>query len=256
MGRTQPDYMQLINKDKLPRHIAIIMDGNGRWAQKRFMPRTFGHRSGMSSLKQTVETCRELGISCLTVFAFSTENWKRPRDEISFLMNLLVEYINKEIEELHQNDIRLQVLGDFSSLPESSIKAIDMALTKTAANQGMVFNIALNYGARNEIIRAVRHLCEQVEKGLMTAADIDEAAFSQALYTAGLPDPDLLIRTAGEMRISNFLLWQIAYAELWFSTLLWPEFNRQELLRAIWEYQQRDRRFGGLKTEEQENNHA
>lgn len=248
MSRTTTDYMQLIDKDKLPRHIAVIMDGNGRWAQKRFMPRTFGHRSGMNSLKQVVETCCNLGISCLTVFAFSTENWKRPRDEVNYLMNLLVEYINKEIEELHQNGIRLQVLGDYRSLPERSIKAIELALTKTAANQGMVFNIALNYGARDEIIRAVRSLAKQVEEGILAVEDINESTFSQALYTVGLPDPDLLIRTAGEMRVSNFLLWQIAYAEFWFSPLLWPDFNQQELLRAIWEFQQRDRRFGGLKT--------
>lgn len=256
MSRTTTDYLQLINKDKLPRHIAIIMDGNGRWAQKRLMPRTFGHRSGMNSLKQVVETCRELGIPCLTVFAFSTENWKRPRDEVNFLMNLLVEYINKEIEELHQNGIRLQVLGDYRSLPERSITAIDFALAKTAGNEGMVFNIALNYGARNEIIRAAQLLAKQVEEGTLAAEDIDEAAFSRALYTSGLPDPDLLIRTAGEMRVSNFLLWQIAYAEFWFTPLLWPDFNKQELLRAIWEYQQRDRRFGGLKTNEQEGYNA
>jgi len=256
VSRTTTDYMQLINKDKLPQHIAIIMDGNGRWAQKRFMPRTFGHRSGMNSLKQVVETCCELGIACLTVYAFSTENWKRPRDEVNYLMNLLVEYVNKEIEELHRNGIRLQILGDYRSLPERSIKAIEMALAKTAANQGMVFNIALNYGARDEIIRAARSLARQVEEGKLRVEDINEETFSRALYTSGLPDPDLLIRTAGEMRLSNFLLWQMAYTEFWFTSILWPDFDKEELLRAIWEYQQRDRRFGGLKKSEQEDHHA
>lgn len=243
---TTPNYRQLIKKDKLPRHIAIIMDGNGRWAKRRFMPRTLGHRAGMSSLKQTVKTCAELGIPYLTVFAFSTENWKRPQDEVSYLMGLLVEYINKEIEELHQNHIRLQVLGDYHSLPEDSVQAIDLALQKTAANQGMVFNIAINYGARDEIIKAVQHLGALIKQGHLEPEDIDEYGFSQALYTKDLPDPDLLIRTAGEIRVSNFLLWQIAYTELWFSSLMWPEFNQEELLKAIWEFQQRDRRFGGL----------
>lgn len=243
---TTPNYRQLIKKDKLPRHIAIIMDGNGRWAKRRFMPRTLGHRAGMSSLKQTVKTCAELGISYLTVFAFSTENWKRPQDEISYLMGLLVEYIDKEIDELHQNHIHLQVLGDYRSLPVDSVQAIDLALQKTAANQGMVFNIAINYGARDEIIKAVQHLGALIKQGQLEPEDIDEYCFSQALYTKGLPDPDLLIRTAGEIRVSNFLLWQIAYTELWFSSLMWPEFNQEELLKAIWEFQQRDRRFGGL----------
>lgn len=256
MNKTTPNYRQLINKDKLPQHIAIIMDGNGRWAKKRFMPRTFGHRAGMGSLKQTVETCAELGISCLTVFAFSTENWKRPREEISYLMSLLVEYINKEIEELHQNNIRLQVLGDYCSLPQDSVQAIDLALKKTAANKGMVFNIAINYGARDEIIKAVQHLGALVKQGQLNPEDIDECYFNQALYTAGLPDPDLLIRTAGEMRVSNFLLWQIAYAELWFSPLMWPEFTQEELLKAIWNFQQRDRRFGGLSSDRQGDYHA
>lgn len=256
MNKTTPNYRQLIKKDKLPQHIAIIMDGNGRWAKKRFMPRTFGHRAGMSTLKQTVETCVELGISCLTVFAFSTENWKRPRDEINYLMNLLIEYINKEIEELHQNHIRLQVLGDYRSLPQASVQAIDLALQKTAANKGMVFNIAINYGARDEIIKAVQHLGALVQQGQLNPEDIDEYYFNQSLYTAGLPDPDLLIRTAGEMRVSNFLLWQIAYAELWFSPLMWPEFTQEELLKAIWDFQQRDRRFGGLSTDRQGDYHA
>lgn len=256
MNRTTPNYSQLINKEKLPQHIAIIMDGNGRWAKKRFMPRTFGHRAGMSSLKQAVETCTELGISCLTVFAFSTENWKRPHDEISYLMSLLVEYINKEIEELHQNGIRLQVLGDYRNLPTASVRAIDNALQKTAANQGMVLNIALNYGARDEIIRAVQQIAIQVKQGHLDPEQISEYHFQEALYTAGMPDPDLLIRTAGEMRISNFLLWQIAYAELWFSPVMWPEFNREELLKAIWDFQQRDRRFGGLNADRQGDSYA
>jgi undecaprenyl diphosphate synthase len=256
VSHTISNYSQLIDMDKLPQHIAIIMDGNGRWAKKRFMPRTFGHRAGMSSLKQVVETCSELGISCLTVFAFSTENWKRPHDEISYLMSLLVEYINKELKELHQNGIHIKVLGDYRNLPPASVQAIDKAVQKTAANQGMVLNIAINYGARDEIIKAVQQIATQVKQGQLEPEDINEYHFKRFLYTAGLPDPDLLIRTAGEMRISNFLLWQIAYAELWFSPVMWPEFNREELLKAIWEFQQRDRRFGGLNVDGQGDSYA
>lgn len=256
MSRTAPNYMQLIQKDKLPQHIAIIMDGNGRWARKRLMPRTMGHRAGMTTLKQVVETCAQLEIPCLTVFAFSTENWKRPHDEVDYLMSLLVEYLHKEIGELHQNGIRIRILGDYRQLPSKSRQAIDLAVEKTACNTGMVFNIAINYGARAEIIRAVQQIAGQVKRGELAPQSINEETLNEALYTAGLPDPDLLIRTAGEMRISNFLLWQIAYAELWFSSLMWPDFNREELLKAIWNFQQRDRRFGGLKEDRQEDNHA
>lgn len=232
------------------------MDGNGRWARKRLMPRTMGHRAGMSALKKTVEACAELGIRYLTVFAFSTENWKRPRDEVDYLMTLLVEYLHKELNELNQNGIRVHILGDYRQLPPSNVEAIDAAVQQTARNTGMVLSIAINYGSRAELMRAVKKIAEQVQTGELAVEEITEEKLNHALYTVGLPDPDLLIRTAGEMRISNFLLWQIAYAELWFSKLLWPDFDREELLRAIGNYQQRERRFGAIKEDKQDDHHA
>lgn len=256
MSRTTPNYAQLIQKDKLPQHIAIIMDGNGRWAKKRLLPRTMGHRAGINALKQTVQSCAELGVSYLTVFAFSTENWKRPRDEVDYLMALLVEYLHKEIEELHRNNIRINILGDYRQLPVKSMEAIDAALQKTADNTGMGFNIAINYGSRAEIVRGIKQIARQIKDGSLDPEQIDETVVDGSLYTFRLPDPDLLIRTAGEMRISNFLLWQIAYAEIWFSSVLWPDFDQNELYKAIWDYQQRDRRFGGLNEDRQEDQHA
>lgn len=236
----------MIDKGKLPRHIAIIMDGNGRWAKKKFMPRTMGHRAGMSALKKVVETCTEIGISVLTVYAFSTENWRRPSEEIDYLMNLLVEYLHKELDELNQNDICIKILGDHTSLPDKCQLEIQEAVAITADNTGMIFNIALNYGSRMEIIEAVKTIGEQLIAGKITTDSISEEMFSNLLYTKEVPDPDLLIRTAGEMRISNFLLWQIAYTELWVTDRMWPDFERDDLFDAIWDYQQRDRRFGGL----------
>ena len=235
-----------INKAQLPQHIAIIMDGNGRWAKKRLMPRTMGHRAGMTTLKTTVKTCSELGIKYLTVFAFSTENWKRPADEVDYLMKLLVEYLGKELQELHQENVRINVIGAYQDLPSECLTQVEKALSLTKNNTGMVFNIALNYGARREIIRAVQNISTKVQEGLLSTDDIDENTIANELYSCNIPDPDLLIRTAGEMRISNFLLWQIAYTELWFSSKLWPEFTREELLSAIADYGQRERRFGGL----------
>ncbi len=235
-----------INKAQLPQHIAIIMDGNGRWAKKRLMPRTMGHRAGMTTLKTTVKTCAELGIKYLTVFAFSTENWKRPIDEVDYLMKLLVEYLGKELQELHQENVRINVIGAYQDLPSECLTQVEKALSLTKDNTGMVFNIALNYGARREIIRAVQNISARVREGLLSPEDIDENTIASELYSCNIPDPDLLIRTAGEMRISNFLLWQIAYTELWFSSKLWPEFTREELLNAINDYGQRERRFGGL----------
>lgn len=231
---------------QMPRHIAIIMDGNGRWAKKKLMPRTVGHRAGMSSLKEVVKACDEWGIPVLTVFAFSTENWKRPHDEVSFLMRLLVEFLHKELMELHENNVRINLLGDLEPLPVDCQGLISEAIILTRNNSGLIFNIALNYGSRLELVHAARRLAELAAQGKLAPEQIDEQAISDMLFTAGLPDPDLVIRTAGEMRISNFLLWQIAYAELWVTGCLWPDFNRGELIKAINAYQQRERRFGGL----------
>lgn len=246
MRKDNNSVVEEIDVDKLPRHIAIIMDGNGRWARKRLMPRTMGHRAGMSSLKKTVESCVELKIPVLTVFAFSTENWKRPREEVDYLMKLLVEFLRKELENLHSNNIKINILGDYKSIPERCHEEIDRALNLTNKNSGLQFNIALNYGARKEIMEAVKSTADLVKRQEIDIDDINEDLFSGLLYTGNFPDPDLLIRTAGEMRISNFLLWQIAYSEIVVINTLWPDFKREDLLNAIREYQSRDRRFGGL----------
>lgn len=236
----------IIDPDKLPYHIAIIMDGNGRWAKKRLMPRTMGHRAGMSSLKKIVQTCDELGIAILTVFAFSTENWKRPRDEVDYLMQLLVEFLRKELDELHSKNVRIRVLGDYELVPQECQVEIKRALELTRQNTGLIFNIALNYGARQEIIEAVKIFTKKVLDKELKLSDLNEELFSSLLYTDGMPDPDLLIRTAGEKRISNFMLWQIAYTELVVLNTLWPDLRPRDLKNAIIEYQQRDRKFGGL----------
>lgn len=230
----------------LPRHIAIIMDGNGRWAKKRMLPRTMGHRAGMNALEEVVRACNDLGIKVLTIYAFSTENWKRPLEEVSFLMQLLLEYLKKKLYELHEENVQIRLLGDSSGIPERQREAIAQAIALTAHNTGLIFNIAMNYGARLELVKACRQLAELVQSGEMEPRDITEAELAAQLYTAGLPDPDLLIRTGGEMRVSNYLLWQIAYAELLVTDTLWPDFGKTELLAAIAEYQRRDRRFGGL----------
>ena len=235
-----------IDSGHLPRHIAIIMDGNGRWAQKRLMPRTMGHRAGMATLKKVVQACDDLKIPFLTVFAFSTENWKRPLTEVDYLMNLLVEFLHKELDELHRNNVQIHVMGNYLMIPRECQLEIKKALEKTRNNNGLVFNIALNYGSRQEIIDTVKLIAGKAIRKEIETEDIDEGFFSQLLYTREMPDPDLLIRTAGEMRISNFMLWQIAYAEIVVCDTLWPDFSLDDLTRAIKEYQSRDRRFGGL----------
>lgn len=240
----------------MPRHIAVIMDGNGRWAKKRLMPRTMGHRAGMAALKRLVKAMGELNIPYLTVFAFSTENWRRPTEEVDYLMNLLLEYLFKELQELHESNVRINILGDYHSLPQKCQLELEDARRLTRHNSGLTFNIALNYGARHEILTAVKKAAALVESGQVPADAIDEGLFSSLLYTADLPDPDLLIRTAGEMRISNFLLWQIAYTELWVTQRLWPDFTKKDLLEAIAEYQRRDRRFGGLSRQQPGEDHA
>lgn len=242
--------------EDVPRHIAVIMDGNGRWAQKKFMPRTMGHRAGMTALKRLVESMVELNIPYLTVFAFSTENWRRPWEEVDYLMNLLVEYLLKELQELHKNNVRINILGDYRSLPQRCRMELEDALQTTRNNSGLTFSIALNYGARHEILTAVKKVAARAAAGQLQAEGIDEAFFSSLLFTADLPDPDLLIRTAGEMRISNFLLWQIAYTEIWVTDRLWPDFNKEDLMQAIADYQHRDRRYGGLSRQEEDGRHV
>ena len=232
-----------VNFDQLPSHVAIIMDGNGRWAAQRHLPRVEGHRAGIDSVRDVVETSARLGFDVLTLYAFSVENWKRPRTEIHTLMTLLKRYLRLELSTLLQNNIRFHVIGRKEELARDVQHELDLATRQTAANDGMQFNIALNYGGRAEIVDAARRL---IADGIPADA-VDERRFGEYLYTAGQPDPDLLIRTSGEMRVSNFLLWQIAYSEIWVTETLWPDFRRRHLLEAVLAYQKRDRRYGGIK---------
>lgn len=236
-----------IDRKKLPLHIAIIMDGNGRWATKRGLPRTYGHRAGVESLRDIVRICSDLGIRILTVYAFSTENWKRPRDEVNFLMNLLVEYLNRELEELYKNGVRINHLGSLQNLPPAVLKALQTGVERTRDNKGLTLNVALNYGGRQEIVDAVKSVVADVIEGRLSPDSIEEKTISERLYTAGQSDPDLLIRLAGDFRVSNFLLWQFAYTEFYISPVMWPDFRRIDLLNAILDFQRRERRFGGLK---------
>ncbi|MGM9525327.1 MAG: isoprenyl transferase [Peptococcaceae bacterium] len=235
-----------IRQKPMPKHIAVIMDGNGRWARSRGLARTAGHRVGVQALKSLIIALDELGIQYLTVYAFSTENWKRPADEINALMELMVEFIDKEIDYLHEKGVRVNPIGDISRLNEKTYERIVFAREKTKENQHIILNVALNYGGRQEIIRATKAICRDVQEQKLCVDDLDEALFSSYLYTAGQPDPDLLIRPSGEMRVSNFLLWQIAYSEFWITNVLWPDFGKEHLWQAIWDYQNRDRRYGGL----------
>lgn len=241
------NLLENIDRKKLPRHIAIIMDGNGRWAEKKGLPRTFGHRAGVESLRDVVKACSELGVNILTVYAFSTENWKRPREEVNTLMNLLVEYVHQEIDELCAKGVKVIPLGRINELPPYVRDAVQYAVDRTKENKGLVLNLALNYGGRAELVDAVVKIARAVSKGAIKAEDIREETISSHLYTAGQPEPDLLIRPAGDFRVSNFLLWQMAYTEFWFTPVLWPDFRRTHLFQAIIDYQSRERRFGGLK---------
>ena len=234
----------LYDNQQLPRHIAIIMDGNGRWAQKRLMPRQVGHKAGIEALRRTIETIIDLGIPVLTVYAFSTENWKRPADEVNHLMSLLLEYLTNELSKLHEKNIKLNILGDEQALSDRIRKELAVACSTTAGNTGLLLNIALNYGGRNEIVKAAKTIAQKVRDREIEIEDINESTIEEHLYSKGVPEPDLLIRTAGEMRISNFLLWQIAYTEIWITDVLWPDFNREVILDAIGDYLKRDRKFG------------
>ncbi|HHT50411.1 MAG TPA: isoprenyl transferase [Eubacteriaceae bacterium] len=235
-----------IDYETLPNHIAIIMDGNGRWAKQRGLPRTAGHRAGVEALRETIKTSSDIGIKILTFYAFSTENWKRPKNEVEALMSLLVEYLYKEIQELNKNNVKINTIGDINALPPKPQKAVLDAIQLTKNNSGLIVNIALNYGGRDELIYAIKNIVNDCQKGILKSQDIDENTIESYLYTSQQADPDLLIRTSGELRLSNFLLWQIAYTEFWFTDILWPDFKKEHLFQAIASYQNRDRRYGGI----------
>jgi undecaprenyl diphosphate synthase len=239
-----PDLLMKIDKGKLPRHIAIVMDGNGRWAQRRFLPRNAGHRAGVMAVDDVVTTARKLGISYLTLYALSTENWSRPRQEIRALMGILRIYLRKELKRMVRENIRFNTIGRIQDLPEPVQGLLCETMAHTSQNDGMIFTLALSYGSRAEIIDAVKSIAHAVQRGELHPEEITLGAFGNYLYTAGMPDPDLLIRTGGELRLSNFLLWQTSYAELYFTEMLWPDFRGDDLLRSIIDYQQRERRFG------------
>jgi len=236
--------LERLSHGPVPKHVAIIMDGNGRWAKERHLPRTLGHREGMKAVREVVEGCIECGIRVLTLYAFSEENWRRPALEIGALMGLLEEYIARETAELAGNGVEVHVIGDLSKLPPAQRQAVDRLIGGTRGGTKLQLNIAISYSSRAEIARAARRLAEDVRQGRMALEDVDEEALALRLYTAGMPDPDLLIRTSGELRISNFLLWQLAYTELYITPVLWPDFNRSHLYEAVIDYQGRDRRFG------------
>lgn len=242
--RDEQRLLMELDPARIPRHVAIIMDGNGRWALRRGLRRTAGHRAGVKSLREAVRTCAKLGVEILTVYAFSTENWQRPASEVQTLMELLVEVLNHEIDELHEAGIRVRVIGRLEALPPEVVRQVREAEERTRFNRHMVLNVALNYGGRAEIVDAARRIAEEVRAGRLSPHDITEEVFARYLYTAELPDPDLLIRTGGEFRVSNFLLWQLAYSELWVTPVFWPDFRRVHLLQAIVDYQRRHRRFG------------
>jgi undecaprenyl diphosphate synthase len=245
-SREEAQLLDQLDPKRLPHHIAIIMDGNGRWAQRRHLPRVAGHRAGVKTAREIIEACAQLHLPALTLYAFSVENWRRPKAEIDFLMRLLRDYLRRELPVIHKNNIRLLVIGRPEQLPGAVRKDIEMAMETTAKNTGMKLVVALNYGGRAELVDAFNSILERVHNNGMSSYQVDEQTVSDHLYTAGLPDPDLLIRTSGEMRVSNFLLWQIAYAEIYVTEVLWPDFDRKNLLAALLDFQKRERRYGGL----------
>ena len=243
------DLIQQVNKERLPKHLAIIMDGNGRWAKQKGFLRAIGHENGTKSVRVTVETCAKIGIENLTLYAFSTENWKRPKLEVDTLMRLLVSSLKKEIATLQDNNIRLNAIGNLHALPKKVFAELNDVIENTKANTRMTLTLALSYGSRDELVNAIKEISAKVKNNIISLENVDESVVNAHLYTQNLPDVDLLIRTSGEQRISNFLLWQIAYAELCFIDVLWPDFNQNHLAKALIEYQKRERRFG--KTSEQ-----
>ena len=236
-----------IDLEKMPTHIAIIMDGNGRWAKSRFLPRTAGHKAGVETIRRVVKEADRLGVKYLTLYAFSTENWKRPKLEVDALMNLLVTYLKNEIDELHKNNVKLTAVGDFEKLPEACVRELHSAMEKTKENTGVHLNLALNYGGRNDIREAVVEIAKEYKDGKISLDDITEETIKKHLSTGEIPDPDLVIRTSGEQRLSNFLLWDVAYSEFYYTDIHWPDFDGEALEKAIYSYQKRDRRFGGVK---------
>lgn len=250
-GSPQLSNDKIVNKEEvlkgeIPNHIAIIMDGNGRWAKKRALPRIAGHHEGMKVVRRITKQANALGVNALTLYAFSTENWKRPKIEVDYLMKLPEEFLTTYLPELIEENVQVRVMGDKNRLPLHTLKAVEKAIEETKKNDGLILNFALNYGSRTEIITAVQKIAKDIETGKLNKEEIDESLFSNYLMTQTLPDPDLLIRTSGEIRLSNFMLWQLAYTEFWFTDVLWPDFNEQCLLQAIYTYQQRGRRFGGI----------
>jgi undecaprenyl diphosphate synthase len=246
-GSPEEMLVRRLDLERLPRHVAVIMDGNGRWAEKRGKPRVEGHRAGVESVRDTVEAAGQLELGALTLYAFSVENWKRPRFEVWTLMNLLKEYVRRDLDRLAEHGVRLQILGRWRELDPSVVGALEQALDVTRDGDGLRLNIALNYSGRCEIVDACRRIVADWASG--SGADIDEETLGRYLYTAGQPDPDLLIRTSGELRVSNFLLWQIAYSEIWITDVLWPDFRRRHLFTALLDYQQRERRYGAVTTD-------
>ncbi len=240
------ELFEKIDFQRIPCHVAIIMDGNGRWARKRGLPRVAGHRAGVNSLKETIRIADELGVKYLTLYTFSTENWKRPSREVRFLMKLPEEYLSRELEELRAKNVCIKLMGEANGLPEHTRRAVEEAVIKTEENTGLTVNFAMNYGSRDEVIRAVKKISRLVSEGSLKEEDINEDTISAFLYSGGQPDPDLLIRPSGEQRLSNFLLWQLAYTEFWFTSTYWPDFKKEHFLQAVVDFQKRNRRFGGL----------
>ncbi|MFC7392579.1 isoprenyl transferase [Scopulibacillus cellulosilyticus] len=234
------------DEPRIPKHIAIIMDGNGRWAKERGLPRIAGHREGMKVVKKIVSEANSLGVEFLTMYAFSTENWKRPKDEVDFLLKLPEQFLTTYLKELIDNNVQVRIIGDTEQLPAHTLRAVNIAKERTKDNDGMILNFALNYGSRYEMTAAVKQIAQDIETGNLNAADVTEEVISNYLFTKALPDPDLLIRTSGEIRLSNFMLWQLAYTELWFTSVYWPDFNKEHLHEAIAHFSRRKRRYGGV----------
>lgn len=244
-GKAEKELDEL--QGEIPKHIAIIMDGNGRWAKQRGLPRVAGHRAGMKAVKEITKAANRIGVEILTLYAFSTENWKRPKDEVDFLMRLPVEFLQLELEELIENNVQVRMMGNPNDLPPYTLEAVNKAIESTRNNTGLILNFALNYGSRKEMIDAIRQISSEVSEGKISSDEIDETYFSSKLLSPELGDPDLLIRTSGELRISNFMLWQLAYTELWFCHGYWPDFKTEDLYEAIRDFQKRIRRYGALK---------
>lgn len=245
-GTPKPASEGALSADKIPQHIAVIMDGNGRWAKSRGLPRMAGHHSGMKTVKRITMAADRLGVKYLTLYAFSTENWKRPKAEVEFLMKLPQEFLAIELQELIEKNVQVRMMGYKEDLPDHTLRAVEEAIKQTANNTGLVLNFALNYGSRKEMIEAVRLIGEEVRAGRLLPEQINDEHMDSSLLTSGMPDPDLLIRTSGELRLSNFMLWQLAYSELWFTDVYWPEFTEEHFYEAVREYQRRARRYGGV----------